>query len=145
MEGKIDFIARAEREANKVTVTGSLMHEGRLFATQMWATEPEKRRAVNFLAGDSNLYNSKENPMGYRFRDVKGLECILIGDGHHRTGESIIEGKGIEIEIDADLGTIPPEMLNNPKLAAQKLAVLGLDGIWPFEVFMEAFNKVRAV
>lgn len=143
MEGKIDFIPRQEREAHKFTVTGDLYLEGRLYATQPWATEPEKRRAINFLAGNNRLYSAKEGPMGYRFRDREGRECILIGDGHHRTGESIVEGKGIGVEIDADLGVLTPEILVNPHLAAQKLAVLGLEGIWPFQTFMDEFTAIR--
>lgn len=136
----IEFIKPMEKETSKFIVTPEVFHEGRLFASQNWVTPGDIRKA-HALAEGNDLYGEEE-VMGYSFTDSEGRACFLVGDGHHRAAVFLAEGKELSATIDARI-KVTPEMLLNPSLAAQKLAILGIEGIWPFRDFMKEFVEVK--
>lgn len=140
---RIEFTPPAEREAHKLPVTATMFLEGRLYASQNWAKASGVKRAKDFVSGMANIYKPSEPVVAYAFQDEEGRECILMGDGHHRVGESLIEGKKIEAEIDAKLGILGKDLLEDPKKAAQAFGVIGIEGIWPFKTFMSRFTDAR--
>lgn len=138
---RVKLIPKEERESTTTILGANMYTTGKMWASQSWAKKADVKRAQDFFQGKDTYGNKK--PLVYRFTNPEGETCYLIGDGHHRAGEALIEGKDLQAQIDADLGTIEQELLDNPRLAAQKFAVLGIEGIWQFREFMRIFTDVR--
>lgn len=139
---RIEFTLPSERKATTISITSEMYLEGRLYSSQIWATKDEAKRAKKLIAYGENTYGNP-NPIVYTFQDEEGRDCILVGDGHHRVGYAIVEGIPLTAEVDAKLGVIEQEMLQNPKKTAQRFAVLGIEGIYPFKSFMNSFIEIR--
>lgn len=139
---KIEMTPLSERGMRTFTVNAKAYGDGKLFASQDWVKPEDVAKAKKYVAGE-NGYGESQRILGFKFIDKNGRECFLIGDGHHRAAAAIVEGRDLEYEIDADLGILPEEILKDPKLAAQKLAILGVKGLWPFQAFMRKFTEVK--
>lgn len=140
---RIDFTPPAERANRTAVIDGHVFHEGRLFASQDWAKKGDIKKATNYVRGVADTYGPNQKPLVYKFATEDGKECYLVGDAHHRIGIGLAEGVPITAEIDADLGMISKELLNDPGMAARKFGVLGIDGIWPYQVFMKKLIEAR--
>ncbi len=145
-EGRI-HIAFAKKEAGveekKILITPEMYLDGKVWASQKWADTGDVRRAMQATVGTHVVYARSDEALAYSFSDSEGRENILVGNGHHRTAAGIVENTPFEIQIDGDLGVLPQEILENPTLAMQKLAVLGIEGVWPFKTFMVEFVKKK--
>lgn len=129
-------------EPVRVVLDGALYSEGRLFASQTWINKGDMRKAYEYVKGN-DTYGEKQKPLIYEFTDAEGRVCYLVGDSQHRTAVGLLEGKPITATVDQNLGVVEEELMGNPNLAAQRYAILGIDGIWPFKVFMEKFVEAK--
>ncbi len=140
---KITFLKEGVEQARKVPITPEMYLDGRLFASQKWAKTGDVEKAVALMKGKIPDYRRPDESVAYSFLNQEGQECILVGNGHHRTAIGIVEGRPYEITIGGELGVLPNELLYNPHLAMQKLAVLGVEGVFPFREFMQEFVKKK--
>lgn len=140
---RIDFTPPAERASRTTVIDGHVFHEGRLFASQDWVKKGDIKKATNYVRGVADTYGQNQKPLVYKFTTENGRDCFLVGDSHHRVGIGLLEGIPVTAEIDADLGVVSDELLNDPRSAARKFAVLGIDGIWPYQTFLKKLIEAK--
>ncbi len=140
---RIKFVPEHEKPKEIIAVTPEMFLEGKVWASQKWADTGDVKRAMQATAGEEVSYTKSDEALAYSFHDSEGRENILIGNGHHRTAAGIVEGSPYKLQIDGNLGVLSQEILENPNLAMQKLAVLGIEGVWPFKTFMVEFVKKK--
>lgn len=136
-------VLKESEEDRRVTVTPEMYLEGRVWASQKWVKTDDLFKALAFTEGRIPDYKKPDKSLAYVFLDKKRKENILIGNGHHRTAAGIIENKPYEIAVGGSLGILPDKVLHDPILARQKLAVLGVEGVWPFKEFMNEFVRKK--
>lgn len=139
----IRILKESEPAERKTAVTAEMFANGEIWASQNWAREADKKKAIAFTRGLIGDYKRPDESEAFVFLTEDGRENILILNGHHRSAQGIVEEKPYEIAIRGGLGVLSPEILQNPQLAAQKLAVLGIEGIWPFRDFIRIYLDVR--
>lgn len=146
-EGRIDIkFIKTEHgvDKEKILITPDMYLTGRLYASQDWAKRADVEKARAFTQGIIPDYKSPDRSEAYTFHVEADQEIrVLIGNGHHRTAEGLLEGRPYGLEVGAYLGVLSQELLDNPQLAMQKLAVLGIQGVFPFKKFMQKFIDVR--
>lgn len=114
---------------------------GDLYATQDWVRDSDIVRAARFNEGHQTP-DYPRFPMVY-WATLNGRIIFIVGDGHHRIADAIINGVPIRAEVDVELPEMSMERLTTPRLAQIKYAKFGLYGIWPFSNFLQRYIERR--
>ncbi len=95
---------------------------GNLYASQDW---------VNGIPG-------REEPVVYSV-PIGSRMVYIVGDGHKRIASSILGDKPMGVRVDLEVKPQEERILKDPDYAAQKLAYLGIEGMWPFSGFIQKY------
>lgn len=146
------------RGGQVITIDPLLLNTGILLASQKFVTPGDIEHAKSYKGDTTPFY--KTPPIVYIARLVAGEHAqtyIIVGDGHHRIGMSLIEGKPINACVDAilpdidlkELASIHDIDLENLTISSvvvrQKItergSYTGIGDIIPFTSFLEILSS----
>jgi len=117
-----------EFDDHTIILTPVDFNSGRVYASQDWVYGKPSRGL----------------PSVYPFYH-KGERKYLIGDGHKRIADSILNNDQILCKLDTNLGEVDSETLRTPLKAQIKYARYGIEGFFPFKKFIKKFKKQATV
>jgi hypothetical protein len=136
-----EYIIGMSEEGRPLLDTQKIFQDGLLYASQDWIKPWKIIKAQQYNTGDTAIYHNPI-PLVYLAK-VDGRIIFVVGDGHHRTADAIINGLPIVAELDNETFNLTEEDLGNPLKAQIKCAKYGIEGIWPFSDFIDAFGTVE--
>lgn len=115
----------------------TMTQAGCLYASQMWIDIKKVEKSKRYVIGDAGKLGL---PLLYLLY-VENQPKLLVGDGHHRTAEALLSNIKLLCEIDEYLGNVDLDIVNNKRKAEIRFARYGIQGIWPFTEFVDAYKN----